>query len=418
MKKFKVAVIGCGGRGLGYTSSLNSKTDRFEIRALCDTDPDQLAKIHNIVGVPNTDDFLDPDEFFAEKRGDLLVIATPDRAHVPMALRALELGYHLLLEKPISDSREELDALLEAQKKTGGKIIVCHELRYGGAYRKCKELLESGIIGRLRAVDASERPYYWHWAQAYVRGIGATLENSHPVILAKCSHDLDLLYYYIDSECDTVSSVGDRSFFIPENAPDGAADRCVDCKHIDSCAFSAKKIYIDMWHDKGEPEFIWPFSKVSLVSPHTEEALMKGIAEGEYGKCAFKCPLDQCDHQFVQAQFKNGVKASLKMIYSTEHGRRFVFYGTLGEIIMDERSDDITVMPYGKEKTVIKADTLIEGGHGHGGGDGIMMNELYEMLSCGDIATSDISHSIEAHLMGIAAEKSRKLGGAIVKVHE
>ncbi len=417
MKRFKVAIIGCGGRGLCFAMMLSEKEEQFEIVALCDTNVGQIEKIHTRVGLHNTVDFDAPTEFFKERRADLLIIATPDREHVPMAVKALELGYDLFMEKPITDSREELNQLLDVQKKSGRQIIICHELRYGGGYRKCYELIKSGIIGRLNIIDASERPYYWHWAQAYVRSYFADLKESHPAILAKCSHDLDLIQYYADSECDTVSSLGDLSFFTPENAPEGAADRCVDCEHIDVCPYSAKRIYVDMWHESGEPEFEWPYNKVSIESPNTEDRLYDGIKTGVYGKCAFKCKVTQVDHQIVQMNFKNGVKASLKMVYGCG-GRRISFYGTLGEIIMDERTDDITVMPFGGKKEVIKIGTLTEGGHGHGGGDGVIINELYGMLNAGEKATTDISKSIEAHLIGISAEESRKLGGALVKVHK
>lgn len=417
MKRYDVAIIGCGGRGCGFACMLGEKTEQFRVAALCDTNPAQMDKIHKLIDIDTTD-FVDPEEFFKEKRGDLLIIATGDRDHVPMGIRGLELGYDLFMEKPISDSREELKALLEAKERTGGQIIICHELRYGAGYRKCKELIESGIIGKLNVIDASERPYYWHWVQAYVRNGFATLDKSHPVILAKCSHDLDLIQYYAGSECDTVSSLGDLRFFKPENAPEGSADRCLDCKYVDTCPYSAKRIYVDMWHENNEPEFEWPYAKVSIDPPITEGKLYEGIKSGPYGKCAFKCNVEQVDHQVVQMNFKNGVKASLKMVYSYHDGRRYVFYGTLGEIIMDERTDDITVMPYVGKTEVIKLDTLIEGGHGHGGGDSIIMNELYGMLSEGAKSTTDISESVEAHLIGISAEESRKNGGAVVKVHQ
>ena len=83
------------------------------------------------------------------------------------------------------------------------------------------------------------------------------MELGFPAILAKCSHDLNLVQNFADSECDTVSSVGGLDFFKPENAPEGAADRCLDCKYVDTCPYSAKRIYIDMWHKAGEPEFVW-----------------------------------------------------------------------------------------------------------------------------------------------------------------
>ena len=308
MKRYDVAIIGCGGRGCGFACMLGEKTEQFSVAALCDTNPAQMDKIHKLIDIDTTD-FVDPEEFFKEKRGDLLIIATGDRDHVPMGIRGLELGYDLFMEKPISDSREELKALLEAKERTGGQIIICHELRYGAGYRKCKELIESGIIGKLNVIDASERPYYWHWVQAYVRNGFATLDKSHPVILAKCSHDLDLIQYYAGSECDTVSSLGDLRFFKPENAPEGSADRCLDCKYVDTCPYSAKRIYVDMWHENNEPEFEWPYAKVSIDPPITEGKLYEGIKSGPYGKCAFKCNVEQVDHQVVQMNFKNGVKA-------------------------------------------------------------------------------------------------------------
>ena len=187
-RRFTLAILGCGNRGTMFARAFQALSDEFEIVAFCDWNPAQMQRIHTLFGFENVKDYHSAEEFFQEKRADALVIATDDRYHVPQCLRALELGYHVLLEKPVSDQREEVTALLEMQKRTGKHIIVCHELRYGAGYIKCGELLKSGAIGKLYAVDASERAVYWHWAQAYVRG----MENlpdptvSHPAILAKC----------------------------------------------------------------------------------------------------------------------------------------------------------------------------------------------------------------------------------------
>ena len=417
-KQFSVAIIGCGSRGALFAELMLKMDGAYKISALCDICAEQIEKTKDLLSLRDTEDFTDVEGFFEKKRADVLVIASHDREHVPQALRALELGYDILLEKPISDSREELSALLEAQKKSGRTVIVCHELRYGKAYMKCEEILRSGILGRLYMIDASERPVYWHWAQSYVRGICASLELGFPAILAKCSHDLDLVQNFAGSECESVSSVGGLDFFKPENAPEGAADRCLDCKHVDTCPYSAKRIYIDMWHAAGEPEFIWPYNKVTLEIPNTERALTEGIRTGEYGRCAFKCPVEKVDNQMVQMTFKNGVKASLKMAYASEVGRRIVFYCTLGELVFDDRSRSIEVRRFGEPVEVIDTRKLTNGsGVGHGGGDKEIIRELYEIL-CGEKqpATS-LRESIECHLMGIAAEESRALGGALVSVH-
>lgn len=392
--------------------------EKYRIVALCDPMQRQIDKLHELFGLEGTRDFLDTEEFLTNKLADVLVIASPDREHISQALRGMELGYDLLLEKPVSDDREELELLLEAQRRTGRKVVVCHELRYGKGYIKCEEILRSGKLGRLYAIDASERVAYWHWTQAYVKGVGASLKLGYPAILAKCSHDLDLIQAYAKSECESVSSIGELSFFKKENAPEGAADRCVECKYIDTCPYSAKRIYVDGWHKAGEPCFNWPYNKVSLQVPLTEEALLKGISEGPQGSCVFKCQTDLVDHQMVQMTFKNGVKASLKMVYGAFMGRRYVFYCERGELVFDERNDRIEVMPFGEETETIDLSELVKDGQkGHGGGDAELVKELYRALSGETEASTTLKGSVECHLMGISAEESRRNGGAVVRVH-
>ncbi len=416
MKKLNVAVLGCGNRGYYYTGLLLKEPEKYRVSAYCDTSPEQLKNMESLyhLDVPT---FSSEEEFFREKRGDVLILATPDRVHVPQAVRAMKLGYHLLLEKPISDSREEIELLLKTQRETGRTVMVCHVLRYGVGYRKCKEILDSGKLGRLYAIDASERVVYWHWAQAYVRGIGALEANGHPTILAKCSHDLDLLQFYADSRCETLSSVGDLGFFTEENAPEGSTERCLDCPHVASCPYSAKRIYIDAWHQKDKPEYEWPFYRACNTVPTTEEGLYQGLRENDFGKCAFRCPVDHADHQLIQMQFENGVRASLKMVFAAKSGRRIVFYGTMGEMIFDEREDTVTVLPFGGEKEEFRVRAMIEGGHRHGGGDAGLIKELYDMVTGKISAITSLEKSVECHLMGIAAEESRAAGGKLVRVH-
>ncbi len=417
MKNISVAVLGCGNRGQCYTRLLLQDKERFTVKAICDTDKEKIRVMEKLFNI-DCEKYTDEDEFFEKKCADLVIVSTPDRCHVEEAVKAMRLGCDVLLEKPVSDDRNELNKLLNVQKETGALVMVCHVLRYGAGYRKCKELIDSGTIGRLYAIDASERVVYWHWAQAYVRGIWARKENSHPTILAKCSHDLDLLQYYADSKCDTLSSIGELGFFKKENAPKDSTERCVDCPHINVCAYSAKRIYIDAWINKGKPDYMWPYYRACTTNPITEEGLYEGIRTGEYGKCAYKCQVDFADHQLVQMQFENGVRASLKMVFGAEPGRRISFYGTMGEIILEEREDTITVMPFGKDKEVIKIGAMIEGGHAHGGGDSKLINELYGMLTGESELITSLERSVECHLMGIAADESKDNGGTLVKVHK
>ena len=422
MKKiFSVAVMGCGNRGNNcFIAGMVKKGDEFKIVALCDTNKQQIDKVHKLYGLHDTEDFYDAEMFLERKRADFLIIATPDRYHVPQCIRAMKLGYDILMEKPISDDREELELLLKTQEQTGRKVMICHELRYGAGFAKCAQLLKDGVIGKLYAIDASERAVYWHWVQAYVRAVPeeVDLSTGYPAIFAKCSHDLDLIQFYANAECHSVSSVGSTDFFTLENKPLGAAEKCVDCKLIDSCPYSAKRIYVDAWLEAGKPEFCWPYSKVCIDPPLTKEKIMEGIQNGPLGNCVFNKKSNYfVDNQFVQMCFNNGVKASLKMVYGGEPGRRIVFYGGYGEIILDERTMSIEIMVFGKKKETISIHTLTEDGNAHGGGDGALMAELYPVLSGKKAAKTTLKESIESHLMGIAAEESRRNGGILVKVH-
>ena len=116
MKEYTIAVLGCGSRGCAYAEQIKQYREEFVFTALCDVNPEQIERIKRQIDIANISSFTDVEEFFKEKRADALIIATPDRDHVPQAIRAMKLGYDILLEKPISDSREEIEELLQVQQ--------------------------------------------------------------------------------------------------------------------------------------------------------------------------------------------------------------------------------------------------------------------------------------------------------------
>ncbi|MBQ8606135.1 MAG: Gfo/Idh/MocA family oxidoreductase [Clostridia bacterium] len=414
--KFTVAVLGAGGRGYTYAKHFN-KREEFSVISACDINPAQLDKMQKAYNIEDAMLFTNEEQFFAEKRADILVIATCDNAHVRQCVRALDMGYDVLLEKPISDSEQEIRELIDAKNRSGRTVVVCHVLRYGTAVTMLDEILKTGVLGELIAIDQIERVAFWHQAQAYVRIQKMYNDSQHPTILAKCCHDLDLIQHYAGARCKTVSSVGSLRHFRPENAPEGAADRCLECIHKDTCVFSAKKIYIDFWKEKGCPEFDWPWTKVCLENPNTEQGLLNGLRDSVYGECAYKCGIETnphvVDNQLVQMQFENGVVATLKMLFTAEPGRRINFFGTKGEIVYDQLLDTIEVKPYFGKKQVININAS-SGGWGHGGGDAGLIGRMYDILTGKVKDYTTLEESVESHLIGIAAEKSRLNGGKTI----
>lgn len=420
-KIYTVAIVGVGSRGAdAYGTLINDLKDRFDIVSLCDPKQERLDRFGKIFGVAPENRFADENEFFKVKRADVIIIATLDNDHVRQTVKALGLGYDILVEKPLTGKKEDCELLLGAQKKYGGKVLVCHVLRYAKAFLKVAELIDEGKIGKLVAVDALERVAYWHQAHSYVRGNWRNNEVAMPMILAKCCHDLDLLQFYAKSKCKSISSVGDLAFFNKDNAPEGSASRCVDCKYADDCEYSAKIIYPVHWEQNGSPENCWPYN-VLCPAPVTKEKLYEAIKSGPYGRCVFKCDNDVVDHQITQMTFENGVKATLTMTaFTSGMGRRMHFFGTLGEIILDEENHNISLRIFGKQNEEIDTDKIIdkENGFGHGGGDYGLINSLYGAISGETNAATSLSDSIESHLMGICAEESRKQGGKLIFVHE
>ena len=414
-----VAIIGCGGRGGGaYGRIMNDSFEgKFQIAALCDISPDVLYAKAEQFQVEAENLFLDENIFFEKKRADLLIIATQDRDHVRMAIKGMQLGYDVLVEKPLTSSREECRQLLNVQKQYGNKVMVCHVLRYAPAFTKTEELLNTGEIGKLISISVLEQINYLHYAHSYVRGNWHSAEETSPIILAKCCHDLDLIQHYANARCERVSSVGDLSWFKKENAPQGHADRCIDCQYIETCPYSAKRIYLDNWKENNEFHFS---ALMTYPYPACEEEIMEGLREGRYGKCVYSCDNDVADHQMTVMSFENGVTATLTLMAFTGNGGRVIrLFGTMGEIILDEEADFVKIKIYGKKQKCWKISDLIR--HkigGHGGGDYMLVHDLYDVMTGKMKSPTTLSESVESHLIGIAAEESRLNNGMLVRVHE
>ncbi len=415
MRKITVSIIGCGSRGATIYGASMFQDERYEIVALCDTRKERVERFGKEWGVPETAWFFTEEAFFSEKRADLLVIATQDLDHVREGIRALELGYDILMEKPISPRKDDLLALIAAQKKYGGKVMICHVLRYAPAFVKVKELLERNVIGNLRSIEATEQVGYWHYAHSFVRGNWRNDEGTSPMIMQKCCHDLDLLQYYANSKCKSVYSIGNLSYFKRENQPEGAAERCSECQMIRTCPYSAERLYVEAWKNTGALRDGWPYNTVTGVVPLTEKAIREGYESNGYGRCVFACDNNVVDNQYVTMEFENGVKANLTMTaFTRDMGRVMTFHGTLGSIKFSEDKDinSIKVQVYGEAERVFKISELVDkatlNSFGHGGGDYVMMNELYLMITEGSKNKTSLEQSVESHLIALAAEESRR----------
>jgi len=233
------------------------------------------------------------------------------------------------------------------------------------------------------------------------------------MLLAKCSHDLDIIQWLVDKPCKKVQSFGSQTHFSPENAPAGAPKRCIDggCPVEATCPYNAKRIYVD---DKSPANWYREVAarKFSIDGGPTDEEVIQALKTTNYGLCVYQAGNDTVDHQVVNMEFEGGATASLTMNAFNKGGRYIRIFGTKGELYANMRDTEITIFTFEdrqtRQVTVKATEESIVGGHG--GGDTGIVNELYEYLtgSYTGYKAADISTSVKNHLIGFAAEVSRK----------
>ena len=397
------AICGCGSRGLeAYAAYQRSHPEQMKIVAGADCRPGRLALLREWYQVPEEMCFASDEELLAQpKLADVMLIATQDRQHVPAALRALEKGYHVLLEKPISPELSECRSLLEKAKETGRVVVVCHVLRYTPFYAALEAMVRQGEIGKLETIDAVEHVGYWHYAHSFVRGNWRRSDETSPMILAKSCHDMDILRWLAGDRCLKVQSFGSLDHFRAENAPAGAAERCLDgCAWKENCIYDAEKIYLDGRHcGLRQGKDGWP-NTVVAGGPPTEENLYAALRSGPYGRCVYHCDNDVVDHQTVNLTFANGVYATFTMTAFIEG---------------DMEKNTLLLRRFGREDELISLDSSKSEFAGHGGGDAGLMAQFCRLIEEGGTESlTGIDASVESHVMALAAEASRLRGGETV----
>lgn len=412
-----VAIIGMGGRGWdAYGRALKQLTDRARIVAIADLDPKKRQEAGKELGVAEEFRFASAEEMLQRDRlADVMLVCSQDQQHVGHAIPAMEKGYHILMEKPISPYPEECKRLLEVARRTGSKVAVGHVLRYSPFYRKIKEIIGSGILGELMVVQGIENVAYWHQAHSYVRGNWRDSRTSSPMLLAKCCHDMDLMVWLTGRRCRRVSSFGSLGHFTPEHAPEGAGMRCLECGAKEDCPYDAEKIYI---YNKGTGvacgNTSWPCNILDIHP--TEESIRKALETGPYGRCVYHCDNNVVDHQVVNLDMEGGLTVNFTMSgFTGELGRYTKYMGTKGSMIGDLEAGIIHVTPFGRE--TVTYDFNQEGMSGHGGGDTVFVKEFLDYIQGAQPeGITTLEESLESHFIAFAAEESRLAGGQCVEI--
>ncbi|WMJ87006.1 Gfo/Idh/MocA family protein [Anaerocolumna sp. MB42-C2] len=409
----KIALVGAGQRGMTYATYVY-QSKKAEIAAVVEPDEIRRKAAADLFKIPTKMQFASVDEFYqAGKAADAVIIASMDRDHYSQTMAALDMGYDILLEKPISpDPRETLD-IKEKANKLNLNVVVCHVLRYTNFFSTIKNIIDSNELGKVISIQHNENIGNFHMAHSFVRGNWRNSTLSSPLIMQKSCHDMDILTWLTDSEAKRISSFGSLKYFKEENAPANSSDRCYNCQAAADCRFDARKAYLPAAGD-------WPATLLS--QDQSEKGLLKAIEKGPYGRCVYRCDNDVCDNQVVLIEFKNGVTVSFNLSgFTNKMCRTIKVMCENGEIRGDDSKNIIEITRFGSnavnqyEQKVIHPG-IVEGAHG--GGDIGLMNDFIKLLNKREsVSKSSINQSVESHIMAYAAEESR-ISGKVIDIDE
>ena len=414
-----VAIVGLGGRGHHtYAKYQHLFPERMKIVAIADIDPEKLQIVKEEFNVADDMCFTSAmDLLEKEKLADVIIIATQDQDHKEHTLKAIERGYEILLEKPISNNPLDCIEIRDEAVKHGVNITVCHVLRYTMFYKMIKQAIDNKVIGDVVSVQAIENVGYWHQAHSFVRGNWSNSNETSPMILQKCCHDFDIINWLLGKKCLSLSSYGSLKYFNENNAPEGSTDYCCNCSVKEKCPYDAYKIYVTNENGIANGNTDWP---VNIVKENpTLESILEELKTSRFGRCVFRCKNNVVDHQVVNMQYEDDITVQLTMCGFTKDMSRYLkVMGTHGEIIADQTLNIVRVRPFDGEEVVYDIATLTDDLSGHGGGDNQMMTEMFDAMETHGATNSSIVNSISSHIQAFAAEYSRVNKGLNITIEE
>jgi len=402
-KPCTVITLGAGNRGNVYGNYALSNPDEMDVVGVAEPIPLRNERYLQKHKIEKANSFTTWEHVFNRpKFADAVLITTPDNLHYGPCMAALKAGYDVLLEKPISPSEKECRDILALAKKTGRIVAVCHVLRYAPYFEKLRELMQGGQIGEIVSMQHIEPIEHIHMSHSFVRGNWHDRHATTPIILAKSCHDLDMLRWLIGKPCTKIVAMGGIKWFRKENAPAGSTPRCMDeCAVESTCPYSAMKIY----YRNRQRTYVFDLPD---EKEKQGDYILEKLRSTNYGRCVYQMDNNQEDHYIASMEFEGGTTANFSMeAFTSYEGRRTRVMGSMGDIVGDMETFTLTDFRTGK-RTVYDNSS----GDGHGGGDWRLVRNWLQAVSQRkpELLTSTIDASIESHVMGFMAEKSRKTG--------
>ena len=411
----KIAMVGTGIRGSEFWGRTVIKNYKEQVNfvALCDINEGRVNYARKAMEL-NCPVYTNFTKMLQEAKPEWVIVTTRDDQHDLQIVEALEYGCNVITEKPMTTDEMKCRRILEAEKRTGKKVIVGFNYRYMPHATKLKELIMANRVGDITSVDFNWYLNTYHGAD-YFRRWHAYTRFGGSLWVHKATHHFDLLNWWLNSDPVEVMAYGSL-----ENYGKNGKFRGKSCR---SCAY------------KSDCRFFWDMTKNQrLMDLYAANEQYDGYVRDS---CVFREDIDIWDKMSAQIKYANGVMVNYSLTtYSPYEGWRIAFNGKNGRIdtwqdipyqsgsldkISQEERHTIEMAqtgdkPSGFEEIII-ADNFKPGfesiklpkySTGHGGGDKRMQDYIFQNPDAPDplklqAGTRDGAFSI---IIGIAARKS------------
>ncbi len=206
----KVAVVGCGKIADGHVEVVQKLPELAQVVAVCDLEPLMAEQLAERFGVPrHYDDF---DALLEKEKPDVVHITTPPMSHKPLALRAVEAGCHVFVEKPLAPRYDEAVELVNAVEQAGKKLCIGYMHHYDPAMIALREMIAQGELGEPVHIESY---YGYSLAGDFGKALMATPDHWVHRLPGKLLHNtIDHIFYkltdYIHDDRPEIIATGNR----------------------------------------------------------------------------------------------------------------------------------------------------------------------------------------------------------------
>ncbi|KAL7419291.1 hypothetical protein Q5752_006128 [Cryptotrichosporon argae] len=402
-------IVGAGGRGQVYASYALAHPDEARVVGVAEPRAHRRKVLSRAHHIPAENQWEDWKELVARGRvADAVVIGVLDALHAPLVTAFAAQGYHILCEKPMATTIDDCVKMVREVQAAGDIVFgIGHVLRYSPYNQAVKAVIDSGALGEIVNIQHMEPVGNQHFAHSFVRGNWKNEDATSFALMTKSCHDIDILNFYLSGlKPAKVSSFGSLHLFKPSKKPAaaGSAHRCLECAYEPSCAWSAKKVYVDALDQPKSEKWARTFVDKDVLDI---ESVLDELKTSPYGVCVYEAGNDVVDHQVVNIEYENGVTASMTMSAFSERicERITVIQGTKGELVGDMTT--FTIFDFLTRTSTKHEPPVLPGGHG--GSDTGFSQAFWSACHKNDQARLGVTPEdiLDSHLLVFAAEQAR-----------